>query len=177
MPRPAFLLCSQSFSIDENTKHISFFNLVEAFTVTPLKVDGHGNVEAELAKGTAPFSISVSAAWMREEDDRDDDVFEAKLTCRHTNGQLVFETAVHEFSFTFPFHRLNARNLRLVGFPDVGVYLVEAFIRKRGQIDWHNHQPFPFLVRLQDSTKGETTQPSGPQPAPAANPPPTPSRD
>jgi len=144
MARPAYIVFAESGAIDQPTNRASFFNVVENLDV----IQQEGNATPPAGAGQrATFRIVV--AWMKEPADTPDIVFESEVVCLAPSGEPFF--GGHATTFTFPpeinFHRLYVNDLHIPGFPALGVYNIEARLRRRGEEGWTTRQTYPFLVR------------------------------
>ncbi|HKI33848.1 MAG TPA: hypothetical protein VKA46_18490 [Gemmataceae bacterium] len=151
MPRPVYLLCSQSGAIDETSNAISFFNLIEE--VKRFKIP-----KKHLASAFRPLAMRVVACWMNADGDAPGQVFEAQFAAKYPNkgeelpDEYIFSTPA--FSFKTVYHRLIAPVVELPPFAGPGILWIECRVRRQGEQDWLAKQEYP--IQLIDVT------PSGP---------------
>jgi hypothetical protein len=162
MPRPAYIICSESGSIDHRTNQLSTFNVLEAIDVSPVpplppKDDLAGL--KNLLSSLGGVKVRITAAWMRDAADSLDTVFETEIVGLDPEGDTIFRASSADFSFAKPFHRVNA-SLKMPGFPSLGVYLIEARLRQKGDADWTWRQSFPVLVKAKDPETPQEQIPS-----------------
>jgi hypothetical protein len=150
MPRPAYILFSESGAIDEHTNKISFFDVIEAFDVKPIPTDGTPRIAKKLR---------AVAVWIKDAEDTPDMVFEIEFRCTDKDGTVLFGTETDTFSFSGPFHRHILPKIVLDGFTSLGEYSLEARIRRSGTQDWAVRQVFPFVVRHEDGAKETVEKP------------------
>jgi hypothetical protein len=157
MPRPVYIICSDSGAIDHRTNQLSIFNVLESIDVTPLaSLPGGDKVPNELIaflRGLLPVDIRVTAVWMRDDADSADQVFETEVVGSDPGGKPLFRATVNDFSFTVPFHRINIARVKLPGFTSLGVHTVESRLRRKGDTDWPWVQSFPFVVQEKEVPK------------------------
>jgi hypothetical protein len=175
MPLPAYVILSDSGSVDQLTHRVSIFNIVEAFNVALQEelVSAAPNSQPQPNAGietNAPATgierripittkTRIVTAWMKEEGDTPQDNFDLQVACIAPDGSEFFYTQVTTFAFTLWFHRLNVEAPPIPGFPQLGVYRLESRLRRTGQQEWQWRQSFPFVV--------QETQPTYPAAAPA----------
>jgi hypothetical protein len=141
MPRPAYLICSSSNAIDQQTNRASFFDVIDSLDVFPIPVP-------PTPPGfPAPSLMRAIAAWLRTDDDSPDAAYESQMACITPSGDDLFVTKPSEFVFKAPFHRIIVAHIPAIGFSSMGVYCVEARLRRVGESEWSLRQQFPFIVR------------------------------
>jgi hypothetical protein len=151
MPRPIYLLCSQSNAVDRTSNLISFFNLVEELRISQIP-------EGAPPGDPRPFFMRIVSAWMRTDGDTPSQVFETEFVVKFPKGaeppeELVF--ARPTFSFTTPFHRLTTPDLALPGFHGPGMLWVECRLRRAGETEWLARQEYPILLIDADMAPSE----------------------
>jgi hypothetical protein len=143
MARPAYIMFSQAVSVDQSNNGISFFSVIEGVGVAPF-------VPGEAAPDNATLGINARLAvcWMREAEDTSDVVFETDINCASERGEQVFTGPIQRFSFlpNSYFQRVLTANLRIPGFPSLGMYFIESRLRRLGETEWATRQTFPFHV-------------------------------
>ena len=145
MARAAYIVFSQSGSIDEATNGISFFNVIEG-------VEGSTPIEGEkVPPGTSlGLKARLVATWMKEEGDTPDVKYEGEIICTSPKGTPIFAGEFPAFSFAenIHFQRITIKELYMPGFPEMGMYIIEARLRREGQTDWIARQTYPFHIRM-----------------------------
>ena len=141
MPIPAYIIMSDGGSVDEITKRVSFFNILEAFTAVPVKLDGTPSTPVDTSANR------IAAAWLRDADDSDTDEFESQIVGIGPDGGEIFHTPIYKFSFTTLFQRFDVLNVKIPGFNSLGIHIVEGRLRALGQVEWKLRQSFPFVVQ------------------------------
>ena len=143
MPRPVYIICSESGSDDLRTGLASFFNIIEK-----IQVARH---PAQLSpKGSFPLPVTpfrVTAVWMEEKDDKPSQEYEYEM-------RLVLPPAIVvtplEGKFTFEAGRILYR-MSIIGalpaFAESGMFVAESRIRKVGELTWKS-QDFPIPVEI-----------------------------
>ena len=155
MPRPAYVMFSQSGSVDKYTNRVTVTDVIEVIQVRRGPADGSQPPGHQSGR---PYRLV--AVWMKEEGDNPEDDFEQQVVCIDPNGNEFFASPVSQFRFATIFYRLESPRVDLPGFPELGVYVIEARRSRVGQQEWQARQSFPFVVQ------------ATPQPAPAATDPP-----
>jgi hypothetical protein len=138
MPRPVYILCSESGSEDRNTGLSSFFNIVEILKAVLVDPANAGVRQA------ISITIRTTAVWMRSEGEPPDAAYEfefALILPNHTNSVVLHRG---HFQFTTPFHRMVMVG-QFPGFPSLGLFEIECRARVTGAQEWAR-QSFPFIV-------------------------------
>jgi hypothetical protein len=180
MPRPAYIVCALSGSLDRDTGRMSFYNVVDVLaavpgqaTLNPDQPEAGGQEGVKVVVWMAQ-PIRLTAAWLREEGDEAESEFEVQVGCVAPDGEEVFSTSVSTFRFTAPFHRLNVHQKHPNIFPSLGMHIVESRIRRAGETEWLHRQQFPIIVQgspLPEETDQTVSQQPPPEPAPTPEPP------
>jgi hypothetical protein len=147
MPRPVYLLCSQSYAVDRESNQISFFNLIEEVKIVKRPDDSDATDKQAVAH--KHISMRIVSAWMKADDDSPDQVFEVEVAIK-----LPKESGGHEetvisrptLSFTKPFHRLLANEFSIPGVEAPGILWFECRIRRAGEKEWLARQEYPILL-------------------------------
>lgn len=168
MPRPAYIVCAQSGSVDQYTNRASMFDIVEVFKASQRPTSAEEVKKLEAAFGEdAPtedglsifvaelLRLRILCTWMRSPEDSPTDRFESQIAIVTPDGQDFVKTVTTPTLFTQVFHRVFVPEMRLPGFPGLGTYLVEGRLRREGATDWEWRQSFPFVVQ-EDSTPKRT---------------------
>lgn len=161
MPIPVYLICAESGAIDENTKLISFFNVVEKLQF----------VRVETAPGqitvVSTVPLRLSAYWMREEIDDLETDFEVHFVGIFPNAPAEIDLARGQFRFTGPLQRLNVAGLQFTQFFGPGVLRLEARIRRFGEDVWLNRMSYPIILEEVQVAIPAADLPAAPQQPPA----------
>ena len=163
MPKPIYLICSESGAVDENTKFSSLFNLVEKVQFSTAQPSPGQILMAR------PVSLRMQAYWAREETDAPETRFEVQFVGIFPNGPQEIPLAGGEFQFTSPFQRLNVVGFQIAQCFGPGILWLEARIRRVGEEAWINRMEYPIV--LEDITPSEPAaaqQPEQTTPQPPA---------
>jgi len=148
MPKPAYIICSESGAEDRHTGLVSLYNLVDRI---------------QLNRGTQPHAtatpisqLRLTASWMRESADEDKE-FEFEAAAISPSGD---ETHLGRGSFIFNlmFYRLNIRMLGLFPIKGDGLFWLEVRIRRAGSKTWQV-QRAPLWVEQLPSLPAEAQKP------------------
>lgn len=137
MPLPVYFICSQSGAIDQATNLASAFNILETVQI------------AQIRPTTAPIrpnTIRLLAAWMREESDTPDQVFQVDIFGIFPPDGRELQLGQTEFQFTLPLQRLFV-DMPLAHFFGPGVLRIEARIRRTGQPEILNTMTFRIILQ------------------------------
>ena len=145
MPKPVYILCSESGSLDAQSNLVSHYQVIEQFQVAQIP-------ESVLRSGqpviVPQLKIRITAVWMRELEDSPEEPFE---------GEVLFylppdgkELVVHKATFSFGEGKLYRFIVVALGppFPGAGVLRVVARVRRSGEEAWLAQQEYPILVEL-----------------------------
>jgi hypothetical protein len=158
MPRPLFIICSESGAEDKDTGLLSLFGLVQAIQVT----------KGPRAPQNSPAmnQLRITASWMQESGDESKE-FEVEVAVVPPAGEEVF-LGRQEFTFEQQFFRMTIRVIGLIPVKTEGLHWVEARVRRLGAKAWLV-QKSPLQVELLSSgiseenanstTKVETLEP------------------
>ncbi len=168
MAKPAYIMCSMMSSVDETSKLVSLFNIVEAFDVDRLPENpepsqaASGEAGGEAAASSGPV-FRVFCVWIKDETDGPDDQFECQIALVAPDG-IELARANKSFSFGEPFfYRVTVRKATLpLVIPGLGIYRWEGRLRRAGEVEWSARQSFPFVIR----EAAQPSPPSAPAPAP-----------
>jgi hypothetical protein len=75
MPKPVYILCSESGSEDKATSLVSHFNVIEQIELREFPKPPEG-----FPPMVQPLSMQITAVWMRAEGDDPDQEYEFKIT-------------------------------------------------------------------------------------------------
>jgi hypothetical protein len=151
MPRPVYILCSQSNAVDKSTNLISFFNLVEELRIAKIP-------EGTTPPATRPFTMRVVSVWMNTDDDMPSQLFETEFAVKFPKMEELPEELVFgrsNFSFTTLFNRLISPDLAIETFTGPGLMWVECRIRRAGETEWLARQEYPILLIETGTTSSE----------------------
>jgi len=107
----------------------------------------------------------ITAVWLREAGDTNEDQFEGQVACLSPDGTELFHSEVSPFKFTALFQRFDIPAVQIPGFISLGIHTVEARLRRAGQQEWQWRQSFPFVV--QEIVLPTPTAPLSPENPPA----------
>jgi hypothetical protein len=143
VPRPVYIICSESGSEDRQTALFSFFNIIEKIQIENRPADG----EVKLV-GTMPFR--ATAVWMATDPEDWTEEYEAQMVflLPRSNKELV----VYEAPFRFGHDMLKPmQRFTVAGYcPPLdgpGFLRIESRIRKRGESNWLK-QDYPIIVEV-----------------------------
>jgi hypothetical protein len=148
--------------LDQRTNAISLFSLLETITYSELKAPPGAAQETPLVP--APLSMTVVAAWMREEEDSPDQKFEAEILCfLPGNDQPAATIPFDPFWFERPAHRLIVWELLLPPYLDIkpGLMRLVNRVRRAGETEWAWKQE--YVVRMVQGQE-EAAAPKPPAP-------------
>jgi hypothetical protein len=128
MPLPAYIMCSQSGAIDQNTGLISFFSAIEVIQISKL---APGSPPPSLVAGSNVFWLVAS--WVREQSDTENQEFEVDIIGIFPPNQQEFQLGQAKFRFTTLMHRIYISQFALNLFFGPGVLRIEARIRRAGE--------------------------------------------
>lgn len=130
MPRPKYIICSQSRIIDKFSGLVSHINVLdELHAVKPAATMPPGAAIQPLT------TLSLIAVWERSETDSDDELFELDVRMHVPGADIPRTLYVGDTSFG------TSRNYRIditVGLPamNTGILLFESRFRRKGELDW-----------------------------------------
>jgi hypothetical protein len=150
MPKPNYIICSESGSEDKETGLISLFNLVDTFQITK---------GPPLPTASPIAQLRVTSSWMRESGDEGKD-FEFEALVKPPHGDEI-KLAKGSFEFKTKFARVSVRLLGLFPVTGEGIFWVETRIRRSGSKGWTS-QKTPLIFELIPSSPNPdgTSQPS-----------------
>lgn len=132
MPRPLYIMCAESGSVDKYTNRPSLFNVIENVTVNIREMPD------ETVTRIRPLNFVVVACWEREDADSPEDVFEAEAVIA-LPGQEPQIQKQSEFSFSLRFHRFF---INIEGDPPVvtGAAKLASRVRRKGSEEWASQE-------------------------------------
>jgi hypothetical protein len=144
MPIPAYIICAQSASFDEDTKQASYFQAIESVQVEAFDVR---SVPEGMIPAIEPLRMVGVACWLREESEGGQE-FEFLLRIRNPTQDRIADIATGTFKFEKPFHRFPVA-IRLTGtkLEGKGIMYFECGIRKDANQNWQfQSYPIPYSV-------------------------------
>jgi hypothetical protein len=160
MPKPAYIICATGIAEDKRTELLTFFKVIEAYDVVLVNdLQQPANPDTTTKKPKVVFGIemNVMAVWLQEETDSFDDQFESEIALVAPDGTDVTSVAHAQFSFNPKglLYRCPVLNFIIPGFPGLGIFRMEARIKKAGEDDWRERQSFPIIVREMKKEAGD----------------------
>ncbi len=149
MPLPAYLMFTESGSVDQHTHRVSLFGVVEVISVVA-RIQGSESPPAVLRKQR------ITSVWLREPSDTEDDAFEFQVACLSPDGTELFQGDVVPFHFKAHFHRFDVVDVQMLGFVALGIHFIEGRLRRSGQDAWEWRHNFPFVVQENPNSKTAT---------------------
>ena len=137
MPKPRYIICSQSGSEDRDTHLVSLFNLIDKLQFT------------KIPTGVPIVEIRITAAWAKEPEDQERD-FEAQISLS-LPGHGVIELPPDPFTFTMEHHRTVGRVLGGLPLMESGEMVVMARVRIAGENTWieRSVQEYRIVIDVQ----------------------------
>lgn len=146
MPKPVYMIVSESGSIDRQRNSLSIFNVIDMFEV---QVEKRSAVTDEL-----PFAptikMFVSACWRVDDTEYHTD-YEAEMAMDVPGGDTPQSLFKDKVQFSKPFHRFNARIEGPAMLTVPGDLTVTCRIRKAGAKKWIS-QSYSLIVQVKDHT-------------------------
>lgn len=131
MPRPVYILCSESGSQDASTNLVSHFQVIETMQISPIP-------ESDAKVLVVPaVSFRMTAVWMKKPEDPEGQEydFETVFYLPPDGEELIVQTG----KFAFDGGKLLYRMI-VIGlgppFKGAGLFRVESRIRAVGQQEW-----------------------------------------
>jgi hypothetical protein len=155
MPRPGYLICAASGSLDQYTEAVSLFNIIESIGVSAVNPRGDGTIAIP-----PPMSMRIIAVWLKGENDAPEDRFETEIAgYAPVDGRPLFRADFPAFQFGNPVRRFI---VPAVVFPPTtvvapGLMRFECGIRREGDASWLVVQQY-FVVVVEAADEGETPQ-------------------
>ena len=155
MPRPVYIICSESRSIDQTSSMMSLFNVLEGYHLMVME-DHVQSVKVSLKDlhrfSTAPV-IMCTTVWMLNEVDDAGGEYEYELNTQ-APGELKQVKASGTFKFEKKFHRFLSTILIDKPVKQSGIFLIENRIRPvdTGESEWLA-QDYPLPITVTASPK------------------------
>ena len=144
MPKPVYILCAESGSIDEKTNRVSHFNIIEKITVTRERIPRQTR---STPIGPPLNSMQVVSVWMRTVQDTENQEFEYELNLflPHRSKKLI--PGRGRFKFTKPLQRITIGIVGMFPLTRSGLMKVQCRIRKVSDRTWLR-QEYPIIVEV-----------------------------
>jgi hypothetical protein len=155
MPRPHYIIVSESGAEDTSTGLVSHYNVLES-----IRVQKH---DAGMPRGAVSGQVQVpwmtfraTAVWMKREDEPDGEYeYEMRLYIPPSNKELLAQSGEFTFSPGKPFFRITL----VAGGPPFegsGTFRIESRVRLVGTDKWETQEyPIPVeLVHIQATSGG-----------------------
>lgn len=156
MPRPVYIICSESGVTDRVTGLVSFFNTLETITTTLTILPKNSDRSAEYQQ----LSFFTAAVWMQEEGEEQDQEYEYQTVLRIPGAHQENVVAQGTFKFSAPLQRIQI-TIRGRPFMVPGILYVESRIRAAvGDGSWLK-QDYPLRIEVK---KIDETNPQGEPP-------------
>lgn len=157
MPRPQFIICSQSTAIDQDSNALSIFNVMEGVNI---HLGNEPEPDPDFKPGHVLSSLNfrVVAVWMREDGDSPKDEYDYEFYI-HPPGEEEKEMSKGTFHFTSLFQRFQMHVFRDKPWKASGLLRVICKIRKRSteaNKKWPHQthqQEYLFPVTVSDHRK------------------------
>lgn len=140
MPRPVYIICSESGSQDLNTGLVSHFQVIETIQISQIPIPAGAPV------AVPALMFRATAVWMRNDDDPPDQEYEFETA--FYPPPLGAEQIVQQGRFVFeagkPLYRMIVMG-QGPPFDGAGLFRIESRIRVAGQEGWLR-QDYPIPV-------------------------------
>ena len=161
MPRPQFIICAESSSVDQEMNRLSIFNVVDGVTIIVRDGDSDAPSQPEFNPLIALNSLNfrVIAVWMRGEDDDPKHEYNYEFWIEPP-GEPETQIGEGTFKFTTPVYRIQLHVLRGNPWLQTGNVKVTSKIRRHVEADRKHrqqvyHQDFWFPVTVSHVRKDE----------------------
>ncbi|MBY0525064.1 MAG: hypothetical protein K2R98_16790 [Gemmataceae bacterium] len=141
MPRPLYIICSESGSEDKLSGLVSFYRVIDAFQIHKTK---KGQPPPPTGALTVP--LRVTAAWRRSQDDVPTQEWDFQFVFKFSPGDKVDVVSEGQFTFDKGTRRF-VLVLPGIAFNSPGTFQVESRIRRSGDPpgEWIS-QDYPISV-------------------------------
>jgi hypothetical protein len=142
MPRPGYIICSVSGSLDWYISSMSAFNIIESIEIQQVHPEPGQPIKSH------DFRMRVIASWFKEDTDSVRQSFEAEIVAlAPKTDQVVFTARFPSFKFSAPVHRLILPDFSFPTVPlESGFLRLECRVRKVGETGWTWRQQYPIAV-------------------------------
>lgn len=144
MPRPVYILCSETQLQDKTTGMVSHINIFDSVHISQV-VPGQP-LPPRGPEMLAAFKFVVSASWMREESDDEGQEYDFQIAILPPDPNPEFLGFQGKFVFSTRFHRFDL-NIHGPSLTKPGIYWIESRIRKIGSQEWIK-QAYPLVAEL-----------------------------
>lgn len=148
MPRPIYMICSDSGAVDRQTGRVSHFNVVDMFTITiDESVQPASEAQVAAAIETSILNIQVVAAWGLDEHEDSKQEYEIQFASHRPGEDRETASEVMPFSLEKSLNRMVV-NVGIGGNPKTisGFWRFESRIRPKGTEAW---QAQTYLIRTE----------------------------
>jgi hypothetical protein len=151
MPKPGYMICSQSGSLDQFANAVSCFYIMEViqfFKMPPGQPGQKVKFTGPPSGIPRPIFMRLAATWLKEETDSLEQAFVSQVVARFPNQSeesLIAEFV--EFSFLEPMHRLIIPEMLLPPPICSGIIILECKVRRAQEKDWIATQSFPIIAQ------------------------------
>jgi hypothetical protein len=150
MPRPLYIVCSESGSEDKETGVLSLYNVIDKLQINK------GPPSSKITN--APLTqIRITSVWMQEDGD-DEREFEFEVVFRPPHEQTS-KVAHGTFSFTMPLFRMTVKIFGLPYIKGDGIFWIESRVRKVGTLGW-KLQEYPIFIEQLPAAAVEENKPA-----------------
>jgi hypothetical protein len=148
MPKPAYIVCSQSQSLDQHTNLLSVFHLIEGFDLIPAVVDPAEMMSKPTTQSFIQFV--VNAAWMQTDGDQGQEYYyEVIMRSPEEEDRII---ASDPFVFTKLYQRFSVVVRKSTPWMSSGLCRIENRIRHKDSDQWLSQEYF-FPVTVRDQTQ------------------------
>jgi hypothetical protein len=150
MPKPVYIICSESGSEDKYTGLVSHFRVIEQINLQELPLPQEGK---PLVIPAMP--LQFTAVWAMAEDDRVNDEYEFRNSVVLPDGK---EITVQEGTIFFEENKTRQRFLVVLSRLTVnqpGLFKVESRFRRTGQENWLSQSYEIPVVRNSPPVQGD----------------------
>lgn len=133
MPRPQFIICAESSSVDQEANRLSIFNVMDGIAVFISDGDSTSPQRPDINPVTALNSLNfrVLAVWMRiDSDDSPKDEYEYEFLI-DAPGEEQKPMGSGVFRFDSPVYRLQMHVFRDRPWKETGIVKITSKIKKR----------------------------------------------
>ena len=141
MPRPLYILCAQSFAINQDTNTLSVFHILESLNT----FIGLQPSPGETVVSHERFAFVGFAAWRRGEGEDSDQEYEFEILLKRPDQEQPVSMTPGTFKFTMPNQRFNVHFAQMEPFTQSGDLVFTSRIRPVGTTEWLT-QDYPIRV-------------------------------
>src|SRR5947209_20414016 len=127
MPRPLYVICSESGAEDRETGLLSLFHIID-------KLQIHTSATEEQRKKAPLTQLRITSVWMSEPGDENQE-FEFEVVLRPPQGE-EFKAGRGSFTFALPFFRITAKIIGPLPIQGEGILWIECRTRRMGVKGW-----------------------------------------